>query len=337
MAGDVAAEVALLVRGFQISQLLTVAAELGIADRIGDQARPAAELAAESGAHPEKLVRLLRALAAFGVFSVDRDDNVSHSPRSRVLRSDSQPTLHYAARFWGMPSTWTTWGNLLETVKTGEPAFEVVYGMHNFEYLKQTPTDAAIFDDFMRHSPDDRHAAVAAAYDFTKAGVVVDVGGGTGGLLRAILDAHTGVTGVLFDQEAVVAGARQVLGPQAERCQVVAGNFFERVPHGGDVYTMAQILHDWSDKRCLTILVNCRAAMRPGARLLVIERVLEDEPGSGNPLNYLSDMQMMALFPGAKERRASEFAELFRAAGFGPPRVIPTRSVFSVVETAVPA
>lgn len=333
MVDDPYAETAMYMRGFQVSKMLSVAAELLIADRLRDRPRPVAEIAAESGAHPEMLLRLCKALASFGIFAVDQENNLLQTPRSACLRTDATPTLHYAALFWGMPSTWSSWGNLGETVRTGRPAFEATYGMPNFEYLKTNPQEGSIFDDFMRHSPDDRHAAVAATYDFSGAQVVVDVGGGNGGLLKAILDVHVGVRGILFDQSGVVAGAARILNQHAGRCEIVGGNFFADALPAGDIHIMSQILHDWSDERCLEILVNCRRAMTTDGRLLIIERVLDDSPLANLPMNYLSDMQMMVLFPGAKERTLAEFSELFRRAGFMPPDLIATRSVFSILET----
>ena len=337
MSSEPFAEVALHMRGFQISQMVHVAAELRLADRVGDAGRTIAELAGESGAHPEMLRRLCRALAAFGIFALDEADRVSQTPQSACLRSDATPTLHYAARYWGMSNTWGAWGNFLHTIMTGEPAFEVTHGLPPFAYNNANPKQKQVFDEFMQHSPDDRHAAVAAAYDFSGARVVVDVGGGTGGLLRAILDAHAGIRGILADQAEVVAGAAPVLGPQADRCDVVATDFFANVPSGGDIYTMAQILHDWSDESCLKILANCRAAMSPGSRLLVIERPLEDMSGRNLPMNFLADLHMMVLFPGAKERTPAEYARLFRDSGLQAPRIMPTRSAFSIIETGLAA
>ncbi|MBM2709636.1 methyltransferase [Mesorhizobium caraganae] len=334
MAVEPFAEVALHMRGFQVSQLVFVAAKLRLADRVGD-GRTIAELAADSSAHPEMLLRLCRALAAFGIFAVDDAGRVTQTHQSACLRSDASPTLHYAALYWSLPSTWAAWSNLHHTIVTGEPAFEATFGMPNFEYLKANPEQGAVFDEFMRHSPDDRHAAVAAAYDFSGAGIVVDIGGGSGGLLRAILDAHTDVRGILADQAGIVAGAAQTLGPQADRCEVMAIDFFARVPKGGDIYSMAQILHDWNDESCLKILANCRAAMNPGGRLLVIERVLETLSGRSLPMNFLSDMNMMVLFPGAKERTLAEFSRLFRESGLREPQIIPTRSPYSILETCL--
>lgn len=335
MTSEPFAKVALHLRGFQISRMLHVAAELRLADRIGNSSPAVGGLAAQTGANPDMLKRLCRALAAFGIFSVDEKDCVSHTPRSACLRSDAVPTLHHAARYFGLPVVWDTWGNIEHTIMTGEPAFEKTFGMPYFDYLNAHPDQREIFGEFMRHSPDDRHAAVAQAYDFSGAGTVVDVGGGSGGLVRAILDAYTDVRGILADQAGVVAGAARELGQQARRCEIAVCDFFASVPEGGDLYTMAQIMHGWSDESCLKILASCRRAMKPDARILVIDRVLEGPSGPSVPMNFLADMHMMARFPGAKERTREEFGALFRQVGFKEPTIIPTRSVFSIIETSL--
>ncbi|HWA17455.1 MAG TPA: methyltransferase [Devosia sp.] len=324
------AEMALNVRALQMSQMLHVVAELGLADRIGDAPRAAVELASEGGADPQMLVRLLRALASFGIFAIDAAGMVSHTEKSRFLRSDAVPTLHYAARYWGMKSTWAAWGQFEHTVRTGKPGFEEAFGMPNFDYLHSHADAGAVFNDFMRHSPDDRHNAVARAYEF--AGTVVDVGGGNGGLLQAVLANYPNAQGVLYDRPGVVAGAGEVLGPLSQRCRIVPGDFFESAPAGGDIYTLSQILHDWKDESCLTILGNCRKAMVPGARLLVIERVVEEVAMRTPAPILLGDLHMAVLFPGAKERSLSEFAALLAASGFDAPTLIPTDSAFSIVE-----
>jgi len=324
-------ETALQMRGHQLAEMIHVAAQLGLADRIGEGVRPVDDLAAEAGAQPDKLARMLRALSVFGIFAIDRDGKVGHTEKSRHLRSDATPTLHYAARFWCMPSTWATWGRMEHTICTGEPAFEAVHGVSKWSYFAAHPDESLTFDAFMQHSPDDRQRAVAEAYDFGSARIV-DVGGGNGGLLRAILERHTAARGVLADQEAVVAAAPVALGAFIGRCEVVPTDFFASVPAGGDIYAMSQILHDWSDERCHTILGTCRAAIPAHGRLLIIERVLEDDAEKNSALNVLSDMQMMALFPGAGERTLAEYAALLAGAGFGPPRLIATRSPFSILE-----
>lgn len=328
------ANLALLVRAFQISKMLQVAAALGLSDRVDDGPKSITALAIECGANASMLLRLCRALAAFGIFSVDSAGNVSQSARSAWLRTQAEPTLHYAALYWTTPGSWSAWGSLEHAIRNGECPFEEVFGRPMFSYLKEHAEEAEIFQQFMEHSPDDRHAAVVEAYDFSGVRVVVDVGGGNGALLQAILTANSQADGLLYDQDAVVAAAPALLAKAGlgDRCRVQAGDFLQFVPSEGDCYTLSQILHNWNDERCLTILRNCRAAMEPNAWLLIIDRVLEDEPGQTNPMNFLADMHMMVLFPDAKERSLGEHANLLREAGFSEPRAIPTRSPFSVIE-----
>ena len=315
--------VALLVRAFQLSKMLQVATSLDLAGRVADGPQPVTQLASDCGANPDMLLRLCRALAAFGIFRVMPDGQVSQTSHSAWLRKDAKPTLYYAARYWTTRGNWQAWANLEYAVRTGESPFRETFGVANFEYLAAHPYEASLFDLFMQHSPDDRHAAVVEAYDFSNARLVVDVGGGTGALLTAILIAHPDMKGLLFDQEAVVAAAPEMLRGVglSERCRIEAGSFFEALPKGGDIYTLSQILHDWNDERCLTILSNCREAMGQDARLLAIERVLDEEPGQTNPMSYLADMHMMVILEGAKERTKAGFAALFAQAGFSEPRV----------------
>lgn len=323
-------DVAFLIRAYQLSQMLSVAAALDLADRIHDHPRPVNELAAECGAHPAMLLRMIRALAAFGIFSVDAGGAAQHTARSRLLRRDAVPTLHHAARYRGMPSDWAAWANLEHTIRSGEPSFEAIFGVANFEYLNQHPEQAELFNRFMQHSPEDRQNAVVEAYDFSAARTIVDVGGGNGAFLAAVLARNPDLRGVLLDEQSALEQAPAVLGPLTARCAIEPGNFFVRIPEGRDIYVLSQILHDWNDERCLQILANCRIAMRPDSRLLVIERVLTED---GDPANYLSDMEMMVLFPGAKERSLDEYSRIFAAAGLNPGRLIRTRSPFSIIET----
>jgi hypothetical protein len=240
--------------------------------------------------------------------------------------------LHHAARYWGMPSNWATWAQLEHTIRSGDPAFEAVFGVANFEYLKQHPDEAELFNRFMQHSPDDRHSAIAEAYDFSTTRTIVDLGGGNGALLATVLARNPEMRGILLDEESAVAHAPLVLGPLTTRCAIEPGNFFARIPEQQDMYVLSQILHDWNDDSCVQILANCRLAMRPDSRLLVIERVLMD---GGNAMNHLSDMEMMLLFPGAKERSLDDYAQLFVATGLAVPRLIRTRSAFSIIETRI--
>ena len=191
----------------------------------------------------------------------------------------------------------------------------------------------------MRHSPDDRHAAVAQALPLGGAELVVDLGGGDGGLLAALLAAKPGLRGLLYDRPHVVAGAPAVLGAAgvADRCRVEAGDFFEAVPAGGDVYVLSQVLHDWDDRRAALVLRRCHAAISPGAWLAVVERVLPElgrELEAGDPSDFLADMNMMAIL-GGRERTAGEFAAMLTESGFAPRGVLATRLAFCVVQGQV--
>jgi 16S rRNA G1207 methylase RsmC len=174
-------------------------------------------------------------------------------------------------------------------------------------------------------------AAIVAAYDFGERGTVVDIAGGQGMLLAAILRAHPGLRGVLFDQPHVVASAGPTMRAAgvAERCEIVSGDFFERVPPGGDVYTLRQIIHDWDNERAIAILRNCAQALAPGGRVAVIEQVLPSGPGAGRAASL--DMTMM-IMTGGHERTADEFARLFNAAGLRLTRIFPTQAGSSVIE-----
>ena len=326
---DSFADMAFLARAFQLSRMIHVAAALELADRITEDSKPITALALEAGAEPAMLLRLCRALAAFGIFAVDNDGNLSQTARSMHLRQTTAPTLYHAARYQGLPHLAASWARLEHSVRSGESAFEAEHGMTSFEYLKTHPEAAARFDAFMQNSPDDRHAAVAEAYDFSDAGLVVDIGGGNGALLAAILTANPHTRGLLFDQAHVVSGAADVLAAFAGRWQTATGSFFQSVPDAGDLYTISQILHDWSDRECLTILGNLGQSMRQGTRLLIVERLLEDH---SNPMIYLTDINMMVNLQG-RERTLEEFTDLLTQTGFSAPLVIRTRSSFCILET----
>ncbi|TSA81707.1 methyltransferase [Deinococcus detaillensis] len=325
------AEMDQLIRGFQLSRMIQVAVALGLPDQLTDGPEFAAPLALKVGADPQMLLRLCRALAAFGIFEIDADDRIGQSVRSDTLRKNAVPTLYHAARYWAAPHVTGGWANLEHAVRTGDCAFEAVYHMPVFDYLKLHPDEAELFNVLMQNGTGDRPAAVAAACDLTGASLVVDVGGGTGALLAALLERNPGMRGLLFDQEAVVAGAGRVLGELAKRVEVQAGSFFESVPPGGDVYLLSQILHDWDDEHCLSILANIRAAMGPQKRLLVIDQVM-GESGPPSPMTYLTDITMMVNLHGW-ERTRGEFIALFNNSGFGEPQLHQTNSSFWVLET----
>ena len=323
----------LLIRGFQVSRMLRLVADLTVADKLPDDgARNVDDLASACGVQATPLLRVLRALAAFDVFCVTVDGQVSHSPRSRLLRSDASTSLHTAARFWAAPGSWRAWGELDAALTGGNP-HQVAWQTSRFDYLRQHGNEARLFDKFMASMRDDRHEAVAAAYDFSGANLIVDVGGGNGETLRRVLRRFPGARGLVLDRddvvEAIPAAARL-----DGRIDVRGGDFLQSVPAGADRYLLVRVLHDWPDEECVRILKNCRSAMPDQARLLIVEQLLEPDPQRGRPTAYLLDIQMMAMFGSGRERTREEFERLLAASELIAVRVILTESAVSIVEAA---
>lgn len=325
----------LLIRGFEVSRMLRLVADLGVADWVAEENGAAiADLAQHCGVQPQPLVRVLRALAAFGVFSVAPDGTITHTPRSSLLRTDAPGSLHYSARFWAGPGSWRAWESLDVALSGGVP-YESAWNMGRFEYLRSHPEEARAFDAMMAHFPDDRHAAIAAAYDFSGARLIADIGGGNGAALRHILARFPMLEGLVFDREDVVR-AIQAADLMDGRIAVAGGSFFEAVPVEADVYLLIRVLHDWSDAECLRILRACRAAMRPQARILIGEQLLDPDPAHGEPTGYLIDIQMMAMFGSARSRTEVEFRSLLAESGLELRRIIPTSSSPVSLLEAVP-
>ena len=316
-----------LAGGLWHTQLLHVAARLEIADRLAGGPRGAAELARETGADADALFRVLRALASLGVLSQDAEDRFGPTPVSERLRAGAPGSPHARLALYGEPWWWAAAGGLYETVMTGAPAFDRVHGRGLFAYLGEHPAASAAFDAEMSAMTAAEAEAVVAVAALPARGTVVDVAGGRGTLLLAILRAFPGLRGVLFDQPHVLAEAEV-----PERCEAVAGSFFDAVPAGADVYTLKDILHDWDDDRALAILRTIRAAIPPAGRLLVIERALP--PGDTPAPGKLVDITML-LITGGRERTRHEYARLLSAAGFRLDSVAPT-SAGTDVMTARP-
>ena len=315
----------LLIRGFEVSRMLRLVADLGLADKLPrDGNTPVSALAADCSARAAPLLRVLRALASFGVFQIGVDGSVSHSARSLLLRTDAQNSLHHGARFWTARGSWNAWGALDAALAGGNP-HQTAWNSTRFQYLRDHPDEARIFDDFMANFPDRRHQTLAESFDFSRASLIADIGGGNGQALRQILARFPGPRGLVFDREDVVAA----IAPQARsdgRIEVRGGSFFDRIPEGADIYLLVRVLHDWADEDCVRILRNCRLAMAPGTRLLIVEQILEPDPVRGRPLDYLVDIQMMAMFGSACERTVPEFRALLEQAGFALERVVQTAS-----------
>jgi len=320
----------LLIRGFQVSRMIRLVADLGVADKIFDAGQDVHSLAAACGVRPSPLLRVLRALAAFEVFEVSAEGQVKHSPRSLLLRTDTPNSMRHGARFWTGPGSWKAWGELDAALHDGVP-HETAWGMGRFQYLKEHPEEARQFDLFMANMPGNRHAALAPAYDFSGVGLIADIGGGNGEALRQILTRFSTTRGLVFDRPDVV-NAISVGSRLDGRIAVEGGSFFDGVPGNADIYLLVAVLHDWSDEDCIRILRSCCAAMSSKARLLIIEQLLEPDPRCGRPTSYLVDTQMMAMFGSARERTKGEFDELLAAAGLVAQRVIATASPVWIIE-----
>ena len=321
----------MLIRGFQVSRMLRLVADLGIADKIPKEGNcNVRDLAIVCAVLATPLLRVLRALAAFGIFRIGADGSVAHSPRSVLLRTDEPNSFHYGAKFWTAPGSWKAWG-ALDAALVGDIPHQIAWNTSRFQYLREHPEEARNFDAFMANFPDHRHQAVAASYDFSGAALITDIGGGNGEALRRILSRFPGPRGLVFDRDDVIAA----IPPDARsggRIDVLGGSFFDNVPEGADIYLLVRVLHDWSDDDCIRILRNCRTAMTGSARLLIVEQILEPDPTLGPPAGYLIDTQMMAMFGTARERTESEFGELLQTSGLALARVIATTSPVSVVE-----
>jgi hypothetical protein len=320
-----------LVNAFQLSQAIHVAATVGIADLLAQGPRSADELAGKTGTNAGALYRLLRALAAAGVFHEDEERRFALSPLGAWLQSDVPAAVAPWARLIGRPNYWQAWGNLLHSVRTGENAFRHVNGAGVWEYREQNAAEGEIFDAAMDAFSRKAGKAIVDAYDFGKFRCMVDVGGGRGTVLATILAANPPLRGVLFDQPHVVAHAESAFRSAvvAERCEIKAGDFFETVPKGGDAYFLKSILHDWPDVEAATILRACRAAIPDHGRLILVEQLIAG-PNEGLT-GKLSDLNMLVA-PGGRERTQEELAELLRSAEFELTAIVPTALHLSIIE-----
>ena len=326
-------ELAGLIGGMQITQMIYVAAKLGIADHLQDGIKSSAQHAELVEAEPRALYRLLRSLAGLGIFTEGEGKVFGLTPLAEPLRTGGP------LRAWAIMSgegwNWGAWGDLLHSVKTGEAAFPHAFGVELFEYLAAHPEEGEIFNDAMTSGTRETIEAFLAAYDFSNVKNVVDVGGGHGILVAGLLKSQPDLRAVIFDRPQVVEGARSLLEAEgvADRAEFVEGDFFESVPQGGDVYVLKNIIHDWDDDRAIAILRNCRSAMASQGKVLLLERVLpagrEPHPG------LIADINMMVMV-GGRERTEDQFRELFAQAGLKLTRIIPTESRVSMIE-AVPA
>jgi hypothetical protein len=323
-----------LLDGFQATQALHVAARLGLVDALRDGPKTSSALADRFGAHEPSLRRLLGFLTTLGVLTQDGMEGFATTPVGDLLRADHPESDRPWALLLGSPAIWRPWGALYEAVMSGRPAFEQIYGEPFFSYLGHDPEQAALFNAAMS-SDTATMAEVLDAYDFSGAATIVDIGGGHGALLRGILERAPQAKGILFDLPSVVAEAEAehvsnvepTTEPGYER---VGGDMFASVPAGGDLYILKRILHDWSDAEGVQILSNCRKAMGPKGKVLLIESIRQPAK-QADPATAV-DLMMLVLVTG-RERGEDEFRHLLAEAGFRLTRIIPAgwRSLIEAV------
>jgi O-methyltransferase domain/Dimerisation domain len=323
-----------MIDGFSTARLIFVAAKLGVADHLARGIQNADELAKVVNADPNALYRFLRALATLGVVEEVESQCFTLTPIGACLQTQTPDSLHALIR-WAEEVEWEMWSNLEQCVRTGKSAFEHVYGIGMFDYFQRNPDKEALFNTAMTSFVSRNIAGIVEAYRFEPSLKIVDVGGGHGSLMTAILKANPGTTGIVFDLPSVVEGTKKHLesAQLADRCECVGGDFFKAVPAGGDVYLLVSIIHDWDDERCITMLKNCRLAMSNQAKLLIAEMVIP--PGTEPSFAKVFDMVMLVLTSGGRERTEAEFQKLLVEAGFRLAGVVPTKSTVSIIE-AVP-
>ncbi|MFE3545896.1 methyltransferase [Nocardia sp. NPDC059177] len=321
----------LQVAGF-LSQAISTAAELGIADELAAGPRTATQLARAVEVDEDGLCRLMRLLVSYNVFAQRRDGSYTLTRMGAALRSDAEVTLRDVSRFFGSPFHRNHWSHLSDAVRTGEAVGPAVDGASFFEYAATNREVGDLFDRAMTSISTMSTDPLLAAYDFSRFGTLVDVGGGQGSLLTEILHRYPAARGILFDLPTVVDDLTADLAAQglAQRCEVEGGSFFEQVPPGGDAYLLKHVVHDWSDDRAEQILRAVRLAMNRSATLLVIELVLP-EHRRPHPGKFI-DLEMLVNTEGGHERTESQFRDLLARAGFTLTRTVPTAAPDCVLE-----
>lgn len=324
--------------GMMKTQAIHHAAKLGIAALVADGPRSVSELAEATQTHAPSLTRLLRALESIGIFAEVEPDYFAQTPLSALLQPGVPGSMYHIALLHGDQWQWHVWEGLDYTLQTGQPTFSRLFGADMFQYFTQHNTQSAkIFNDSMTGFSQQVNMPIANAnYDFSSLDTLVDIGGGMGTQLTTLLKVHPSIRkGILFDRPPVIAQAQASIAASGldDRCELVAGNFFEGIPQGADAYFMKQIIKDWSDEQCIQLLSSCRQAMKPGGRVLVAEIVLL--PGRETSIQKFIDLQLMILSPG-QERTESQYRKLFAAAGFTLANIIPTTSPYSILE-GIPA
>jgi hypothetical protein len=312
-----------LVMSYIPTRVIYVATKLGLADHIGDIGATAQDLAQKLNVHPGALYRVMRVLAGLKVLRQDEDNRFFMTPYGETLRKDSPQSVRDYA-IYSHEFVYKEFENIMDSVRTGKPVIE-----NHFEYLRAHPEQEGIFHAGMSNRGRIETAAIIDAYDFSRCGTIVDVGGGNGAFLSGILASCEQVSGVLFDQKSAIEAAKAGRGGHLPRCEFIAGNFFEAVPSGGDTYVLKRVLADWSDEEVMRILKNCRSATTSEGCLLIIDPLI-GPPNEQTP-GHLYDITFLVLLNG-RVRTEEEYSALLRQAGFRLQTVVPTESDVSILE-----
>ncbi len=319
--------------GYIASMALHTVIELGIADHISGAPRPVAELARESHANEDALYRVLRLMASLGVFTEAAPRSFAHTPASETLRTGAQGSLRDLVRWWCDPFHFRIYAEFMYSVRTGQTCAEkITGGVPLFEYFPTHPRESEMFNNAMTSFSLVEVPAALEAYDFSGIGTLVDIAGGHGQMICAILQKYPQMRGILTDLDHVIAGAAQAVrrAGMEGRCALQTCDFFHSVPSGGDAYILKHIIHDWDDFRSLAILRNIHTALgEKKGKVLLLEMVLT--PGNDPHPGKFLDMEMLAMASG-RERTEAEFADLFQRAGFKLTRIVPTKTPLCIIE-----
>jgi len=314
--------------GKWISKPIYVAAELGIADMLAEGPKNIEELAQASQSHTPSLCRMMRALASVGIFFETKGKRFELTPMAEYLKTGAMRSIALLFN-----SDWSdkAWQYFIDSVKTGDTAFEKAHGVPVSDWLERNPQAGSVFNEANAVKAANSHRAVVDVYDFSGINTLTDVGGGIGVLMAEILIANPSMKGVVADIPSVIKEARKIIQSRGleARCQVTECDFFKKIPPGSDAYLMSNILHDWSDEQCRVILTNCYRAMRTESRLLVVEMVIP--PGNEPSVAKLLDLEMLVI-TGGRERTEPEFKNLFESSGFKFSRIIPTKESVCIIE-----
>lgn len=302
--------------GHRATQALYAAARLEIPDLLKDGEKSTAELAELTATDKSALARLMTVLTCLNVVARTGDERFTLSEDGEFFLSDHPQTLRYYAIWLGSDWYWNPWADFIETLRTGKPAFDRVNGSAWFDYLGKNPQAADTFDRAMTVTAGIAGDALCESFDLSGFRTFVDVGGGCGKLLARVLAQNPNLEGILFDLPRVVDEAGRYLGllGLTSRVELVPGSFFEFVPKEADVYFLRHIVHDWGDVEVVKILTRCRQAMRPDSKLLIMERM--DDPDQSNLSTALTDLDLMVMLQGARERTRGEFRDLLERSGF---------------------